>query len=811
MHGDNNQAIRPDRARRFGRVWRIQHNDASEFEQPALHDASPQQLVEALGHPNRWQRMTAQRLLVEGDHTGAAHALQSILRKSDKPRAQVHALWTLAHLEKLSGGELAAAIRHDVSAVQQNALRIVNNRHFANVSIPTTVRDAAIEQVSASNPRTRLEALIALGAIPPNEASLEAIISAYDDLQNNWARSAAVGALQQAPGMALRQVLKGKASTQAAGLVAALAQTFATQAEPAEAAGLVQRLANLPAGANAMKRTVLRALTEAQRDKPAPDWSNALETAFRSLVTSDSAAVTAAALPLLAQWDTKQRLGSLVQQQVKQFRAVLEDTDQPVARRLRLARALLALRPDDKAVIEGVAAMLDAADSPDAKKQVIGALAEAGTPAVGRVLVNAYPTLSPDAQPVALDHILRRPAWSKQLIEAIENEKLTLTMLGPAAVDRLRNHPSDSVAKAAKAVITQRRGQKQQQIDQLVGKLLPKVSKPGDAQKGEALYQACAVCHRYEGRGSGLGPELTGIGASGTEYLLVNTIAPNRAVAPNYIAYNVTTKDGKTYQGIIEQQSEQQVVLRNQATTVELSRDNIKSMQSTGRSLMPEGFESLGAKNLRDLFTYLRQGAGNYRSIDLTGAFTTPTDEGMWRSRDQKSERIALKRYGMVRVEGIPFRIPRPGATPSGDNAVVLKGGQGYADTLPQKRSIETNVKATKLHFLGGVGGWAYPWGDQQGHDAPVLKVTVHYADGDMEELVMRNGVEYADYVRRVDVPGSNFAKGLTEGGRQARWFTKQLKKGGTIKQVELESYDNHVAPALLAITAEHAGGSGEQ
>ena len=36
--------------------------------------------------------------------------------------------------------------------------------------------------------------------------------------------------------------------------------------------------------------------------------------------------------------------------------------------------------------------------------------------------------------------------------------------------------------------------------------------------------------------------------------------------------------------------------------------------------------------------------------------------------------------------------------------------------------------------------------------------VRLHYADGKTEDHELKNGVHFADYIRRVDVPGSKFA-----------------------------------------------------
>jgi type 1 glutamine amidotransferase len=111
-------------------------------------------------------------------------------------------------------------------------------------------------------------------------------------------------------------------------------------------------------------------------------------------------------------------------------------------------------------------------------------------------------------------------------------------------------------------------------------------------------------------------------------------------------------------------------------------------------------------------------------------------------------------------------------------------------------------VTATRLDFLGGVGGWAYPCGGEKMLNLPVAKVTVHYADHENEEIILKNGVEFADWNGTTDVPGSKSVPDLVKRG-QARWFGEPLKHEGTIQSLTLESFDNEISPTFVAITAE--------
>jgi type 1 glutamine amidotransferase len=190
-----------------------------------------------------------------------------------------------------------------------------------------------------------------------------------------------------------------------------------------------------------------------------------------------------------------------------------------------------------------------------------------------------------------------------------------------------------------------------------------------------------------------------------------------------------------------------------------------------------------------------------------SNTFTANSSKGIYVTADNSSETLQFKKFGVIKVGDIPFQIVSPSKSPTGNNVCVLKGGSGFAKSLPKIVEIKAGVKATQLHFLGGVGGWAYPWGDKSGHDVPVMKVTVHYADNQTEEITVRNGREVADYNGSYDVPGSKAVPDLVRNG-QVRWFSKPLGRQALVDHISLESFDNHVAPTVVAVTAELADAS---
>jgi putative heme-binding domain-containing protein len=389
-------------------------------------------------------------------------------------------------------------------------------------------------------------------------------------------------------------------------------------------------------------------------------------------------------------------------------------------------------------------------------------------------------------------------------VDALKAGQVNVVNLGPANAYRLRHHADDAVARRANAVIDELRGPEVKEKNALLAKLTPEVDRPGDLVRGKALFtQNCAVCHKLNGEGKDVGPELTGMGAHGPAELLVSVLDPNREVDPSFVAWSIETKDGETYDGVIASENRASVTLRNNSGENIIKVSDIKTRRNTGRSQMPEGFEALGGEGLRDILAYVCGADAKYRFIDLRGAFTADSTKGIYSTQESVRESLEFKKFGLVKAGDVPFEIISPNKTSTGKNLVVLKGGSGFARTLPQKVEISgVNLKATRLHFLGGVGGWAWPFGGDANRGLPAAKITVSHSDGQNEEFTLQNGVEIADYNGTADVPGSKPAADLVTHG-QVRTFSRALQGRAPIQKITLESFNNAVAATFVSITAE--------
>ncbi len=124
--------------------------------------------------------------------------------------------------------------------------------------------------------------------------------------------------------------------------------------------------------------------------------------------------------------------------------------------------------------------------------------------------------------------------------------------------------------------------------------------------------------------------------------------------------------------------------------------------------------------------------------------------------------------------------------------------GGAVAKSMPKSVTAPCNGSAKAIHLLGGVGGWAWPYG-KKGTTSMIVRL--HYADGKTEDHALLNGVQMADYIRVVDVPESKLAFKL--GGRQVRYLAVKPERTDKIESIEFVKGDDDTAPVVMAVTVE--------
>ncbi len=135
----------------------------------------------------------------------------------------------------------------------------------------------------------------------------------------------------------------------------------------------------------------------------------------------------------------------------------------------------------------------------------------------------------------------------------------------------------------------------------------------GDANRGRDLFfkaagVQCRNCHKVGDEGRDLGPELTHVAKDKDKLKILDTILnPSKEIHKDYVSYLVETKQGRVHAGLLVQQSDEEVVLKdNQHQLIRIARADVEVLQPQEKSLMPEMLlREMTAEQAADLLQFL--------------------------------------------------------------------------------------------------------------------------------------------------------------------------------------------------------------
>ncbi len=805
------------RDKKHGRVYRIVYTGAKKTAPMTLKDASPLKMVFTLKHDNMFWRKHAQRLLVE---RGKLDVLSSLVTLASDAQVDevglnvgvIHALRTLHGLKVLNKKKenesaydaVFQSLSHKSSAVRIHALYMLHpdDPDFCNLDFHRLTNLRRIR-----DPQLRLAVILSQVDGPTNRhagnwaAFVCSEVFAYEDrwvtdaltcLAAKYAPQVLTGLLEERPEINDKLLFT---------LIERVAEHYAREGP------------KLSGSANPLEQ-ILSEATETETPSVREATIRGLAAGWQNGVTPPEPAKIDAHLKALFAKMTPSGRGTLSQLASRMGSNVLDANVAEVAisilsvvksgkndaERAAAAASYIDFKKADAKAPQEILDLLSPQLSRELAQGFFEAVGRSEAPSVGPALLQSLPSLTPGVRPTAIRVLLSRSDWTSSLLDGLDKGTIGLADLSLDQKQSLANHPTKSLAERAKPLLAKGGGLPSADRQRVIDELLPITKVEGDPVKGKAIFKAqCAKCHTHSGEGAKIGPDLTGMAVHSKHHLLMELLDPSRSVEGNYRQYVVTTKAGKIYTGLMSSESKTAIeLLDGEAKKQSLQRDDIDEIQATTKSLMPEGFEKQVSKqDLTDLLEYLTQ-RGQYTPIPLTKAATAVSTLGMFHSHDAGVERLIFADWGPKVFKGVPFTL----IDPQGEkvpNVVLLYGPGGkIPPTMPKSVKAPCNMSAKSIHLLSGVSGWGYPLGKK---GSLTMIVRLHYAEGQTEDHALLNGEHFADYIRPIDVPGSEFAFALR--GQQIRYLAVHPKRDAVIAEIEFVKGTDGSAPVVMAVTAE--------
>lgn len=337
----------------------------------------------------------------------------------------------------------------------------------------------------------------------------------------------------------------------------------------------------------------------------APKLSDADVTELRRMMASLPPDARNRLLALAERWDRRDLFTEQNVAAAKELRAAVANATLDAAQRGSSARKLLGI-DDSKSAVDAVVTEISPTTPPDAQLALLEALADSRSPEVGAAVVAQWPKLTPSAQKAATNLLIRRETWASSLLDGVKLGAISHKDVLPQQWQSLTSFPDEKIAARAKELQTGGGREIVSDRKALVDKAMPILQRQGDPEKGRLVFEKnCLVCHTLEGKGGKVGPELTGIGARPRADNLIQILDPNRSVEGTYKQWTAKTDDD-VISGRLFSESKTSIEIMDSAGVLHpLQRDQIKSLKSSDKGVMPEGFEQLPPDDLLNVVEYL--------------------------------------------------------------------------------------------------------------------------------------------------------------------------------------------------------------
>ena len=591
-----------------GRIYRLEPpgfaiseriNEATEF--PG--NSSTEELVVMLSHPDGWWRDTAHRLLFERHDLSAVPLLRASLNAPVPDAAQtdtselnmpsqriaaagrVLALWTLHSLSSLRPEDLVITMRDPSEVVREHSIRLMEPFLKENAELRSLVVNAAHSDSS----RVRCQAALSLGSTL-DESVIAALVSiAVRDEKNAWTRSALLTLDPALMTSFADRILTHRLGSSEPplqtlrGVVAAITERGDNDelARVLHSAGRCSQ-SQSPQSAVAYQRAVVLGICDRLRHR-----TTTLTELVKAIAAEDV---------------------SWVETLMQQAGSTALDESLSIDERIQSIQLL-----GYSEYSSGSAPLLNLLTPTQPQPiQFAAVTAIAGTAdqRVPEELLTRWKSLTPPTRIEVVQQLMSRPAWVPVVLSALETDPqhtaLSVSDIPIARRSLLLKHADPEIRRRAERVFGKEPVGNRTAV---VNSYQPALAMTGNAERGrEIVKKNCLTCHRLNGTGQDLGPQLETIRHRSPADILLHILDPNREVSPNFLEYIVLRKDGLTTTGLIMSETSTTITLRRPEGLEEtVSRRDIESLTTTGRSLMPEGLEKqLTVEAMADLLAALK-------------------------------------------------------------------------------------------------------------------------------------------------------------------------------------------------------------
>jgi len=594
-----------------GRIYRVSGKGAKLETDFNLAAKSTDQLIALLGHPNKWHRHTAVRVLGERKDGNAAPKLREIIAK-DTGLGALNALWALHQSAGLDDSTSIIALKHSYAPVRMWAARLLGDDYGIERNLglppartearllPTLVFDALVAQAKAE-PDAEVRSQLASTArrlATPQAFALVAAVMRHDEDVNDpfipllcwWVLEAQIpsATADVVAFFKTRSLWDGPLVTEQ--ILPRLARRFAVGGKRQELLLVAELLHFAPTPRHAAQ--LMKGFEEAYRGRAMTGLPDEL---LAAMASSGGATLS-----------LRLRQGDAVA--IHDALAIVASAKAKLDDRLLYTRTFGEVR--SAAVVPVLLKIAAGETNAELRKAAFASLSGYDNDVIAVNVLEALPKLPAEVRMAAFTLLGSRAKWTQLLVAELQSGKLSLSLVPNDVADRLRSHRDKTISETAAKLFPKVAAESGYDFKKKLAEVEAALKhSAGNPYAGEATFmERCASCHKLFFKGGNIGPELTSYQRDNLGTMLISIINPNAEIREGYQFISVETKDGRSLSGFQVDRDNQVTVLRAlDGQDVTISAKEIKEVRPMGRSLMPEGLlEGLTEQQLRDFFAYLR-------------------------------------------------------------------------------------------------------------------------------------------------------------------------------------------------------------
>lgn len=591
-----------------GRIYRIVPDATPALAMPKnmrLDEASDPDLVQQLANPNIWWRRTAQRLLVDRQSAQAVEPLVRLFSESPSALGRLHALWTLEGLGKLDTALIERALGDSESGVRENAIRLAESR----LATAPALVNKLLTMGGDPDPKVRFQLVASLGAVDsPQVREVQSRVLARD-IEDPWTQLAALSASSdRAPQFFAMATSPGTGftSSESPGRAAFFRQVCSVIAARQKRPEIQRVLASAAAASRANSAwwvaASLQGLAAGVRGRPGAAIAlKSDQDVLLKLFDSSVAPVRRASLELLGAVPLTPN--AAVARLVRKSEATAAgNAADPEARADAVGFLAIAAKESEVALFKR---LVDPQVPEQVQVAAVRGLGRIKGEESGRFLIENWRSMTAPARSEAANALVREPGRARLLLAALQNDQIQTWTLNFSQKERLMMHEDPEMRKTARALLEEPESER----EKVVNRYQAALDMQGDPAQGEQVFKtSCAKCHKLNGVGADVGPDLGTVRDRPASLILTDILIPSKSIAPKHETYVVERVSGGIEEGVMGAQTPTTITLRREeGKETVISRGDIKRMYVSNLSAMPADLEKqIDVKQMASLLRFLK-------------------------------------------------------------------------------------------------------------------------------------------------------------------------------------------------------------